>query len=232
MNIRKLALAAVIGTIICLYIFGGGQKYLNIDLYQNLFQESPWMTGGVYFLLCVLGTALSLPVTAIIMVGSGMLFGTGLGLVIALTAITIGGSISMLTGRFLFRDVVERRFSGYISIINNGLENEGVFYLLSLRLIPVFPFWMINLLLGITSVRVPVYLMTTYFGMAPVTLIFCYTGSQLASIEELNVSSVFTPGLIFAFCLLASFPFVAKALLKLARKVWGQPPAQGPHSDT
>lgn len=226
MTLKKIALAAGIGLLICLYIFGDGQKYLNVDIYQGLFESSPWLTAGVYFLLFVLGTGLSLPVTAIMMVGSGMIFGTGIGLAIALTALTLGGTMSLLTGRFLFSDVVERRFTAYLEIVNKGIAKEGSFYLFSLRLIPIFPFWVINLLLGITSVRIPVFMLTTFCGMAPVTAIFCYAGSQLGSIKELNIASILTPGLIVALCLLAGFPFLAKGLLHLSRKMLGKLPAE------
>lgn len=225
MNIRKLALAAVIGIMTCLYLLAGGQKYLDIDIYQNLFQQSPRLTGGVFFILFVLGTGFSLPVTAIMMVGSGMIFGTWIGLVISLTAMTLGGTMSLLTGRFLFRDVVERRFTGYIDVINKGIEKEGAFYLFSLRLIPIFPFWVVNLLLGVTGVKIPIFMFATFCGMVPVTLIFSYAGSQLGSIEELKLGSILSPGLILALCLLAGFPFMAKALLKLIRHLLGKSPA-------
>lgn len=225
MNIRKLVLAAVIGIMICLYLFAGGQKYLDIDIYQNLFQRSPWLTGGVFFMLFVLGTGFSLPVTAILMVGSGMIFGTWIGLLISLTAMTLGGTMSLLTGRFLFRDVVERRFTGYLDIINKGIEREGAFYLFSLRLIPIFPFWVVNLLLGVTGVRIPIFMLATFWGMLPVTLIFSYAGSQLGSIDELNLGTILSPSLILSLCLLAGFPFLAKALLKLIRRLLEKSPS-------
>ena len=219
MNIKKIALATFIGIIICLYIFGDGQQYLNIDLYQNLFQQSPWLTGSALFLVFVLGTSLSLPVTAITMVSSGLVCGLAIGFPLSLTALTLGGTVSLLTGRFLFRDLVERRFVGYIDIVNKGVEKEGIFYLFSVRLIPIFPFWLINLSLGVTAVRIPVFILTTFFGMAPITFIFCYAGSQLGSIEEFSVAAIFTPGLIIAMCLLAVFPFVAKYLVKWIRRL-------------
>jgi len=225
MNIRKLALAAVIGIMICLYLFAGGQKYLDIDIYRNLFQQSPWLTGGLFFMLFVLATGCSLPVTAILMVGSGMIFGTWIGLVISLSAMTLGGTMSLLTGRFLFRAMVERRFTGYIGVIDKGIEKEGTFYLFSLRLIPIFPFWVVNLLLGVTGIKIPIFMFATFCGMLPVTLIFSYAGSQLGSIEELNLGSILSPGLILSLCLLAGFPFLAKALLKLTRKMLGKTPA-------
>jgi len=226
MNFKKLALATFIGIMICLYVFGDGQQYLNIELYQNLFKQSPWLTGGSLFVVFVLAISLSLPVTAITMVCSGMVFGLPVGFPVSLMALTLGGTVSLLTGRFLFRDVVERRFIGYIDIVNRGVEKEGVFYLFSVRLIPIFPYWLINLTLGITAVRIPLFMLTTFFGMAPITLIICYAGSQLGNIEEFSAATVFTPGLILAMCLLAVFPFLAKALLKLVQKLLSITPAK------
>src|SRR5690554_2332422 len=183
MNAKKLLIAALILTAISLYLLGGGEKFLNIDFYQHLFQHSPWMTTAVYFVLFVLSTSFSLPVTAILMVGSGIIFGLTTGAIISIFAMTLGGTASCLSGRFLFRDIVERRLSGYIGIINRGLESEGGFYLFSLRIIPLLPFWLVNLSMGVTSVTVSVFMLATFFGMLTATLIFVYAGSQLGNIK-------------------------------------------------
>lgn len=219
MNVKKLVLIALIVIVICAYAFGGGQKYLNIDFYQTLFQQSPWLTAAGFFLLFVLGTSFSLPITAIMMVGSGIIFGLVTGLIIAMFAMTLGGTVSFLSGRFLFRDVVERRFTGYIEVVNKGMKKEGAFYLFGLRMIPILPFWAVNLLMGITSIKTPVFMFATFCGMLPITLIFVYAGSQLGSIKDFSVSAILSPGLILALCLLAGFPFVTKYLLRLFRRL-------------
>lgn len=224
MNAKKLALIALIIVVICVYAFGGGQKYLDIDFYQQLFQQSPWLTAAVFFLLFVLGTSFSLPVTAIMMVGSGIIFGLTIGLIIALCAMTIGGTVSFLSGRFLFRDLVERRFTGYIDIVNKGMAKEGAFYLFGLRMIPILPFWVVNLSMGLTSIKTPIFMFASFCGMVPITLVFVYTGSQLGNIKDFSISAILSPGLILALCLLAGFPFVAKYLLGLIRRLLKKSP--------
>lgn len=219
MNAKKTIVAALIIIVIAVYLLGGGQKYLNIDYYQSLFQQSPWLTAGVFFLLFVLGTSFSLPVTAIMMVGSGMIFGLVTGLIIALLAMTLGGTVSFLSGRFLFRDVVERRFTGYIEVVNKGMAKEGAFYLFGLRMIPILPFWVVNLSMGLTSIKIPTFMFASFCGMTPVVLVFVYAGSQLGNIKDFSVSAILSPGLILALCLLAGFPFVARYLLGLIRRL-------------
>lgn len=219
MNTKKLMVVVLVVIVTGLYLLGGSEKLLNIDFYQNLFQQSPWLTAAVYFALFVLGTSFSLPVTALLMVGSGIIFGFTIGTLISLFAMTLGGTVSCLSGRFLFRNVVERRFTGYIEIVNRGVAKEGAFYLFGLRIIPLLPFWVVNLSMGVTSIKVPVFMLATFCGMLPATLIFVYAGSQLGSIKEFSLSSVLSPGLILALCLMAGFPFIAKYLLRLIRRL-------------
>lgn len=219
MNAKKLAVAVLIVIVIGLYLLGGSEEFINIDFYQNLFEQSPWQTAAVYFVLFVLGTSFSLPVTAILMVGSGIIFGLTTGTFISLFAMTLGGTVSCLSGRFLFRNVVERRFTGYIEIVNRGIAKEGAFYLFSLRIIPLLPFWVVNLSMGVTSIKVPVFMLATFTGMLPATLILVYAGSQLGSIKEFSLATVLSPGLILALCLMAGFPFIATYLLRLIRRL-------------
>ena len=105
-----------------------------------------------------------------------------------------------------------------VEMVNKGIENEGAFFLFGLRMVPVFPFWALNLLMGLTSMRVPVFFLATLFGMVPVMLILSYTGNELGEIEHFSVSAIFTPGLILALCLLATFPILARLLVKLMRE--------------
>lgn len=219
MPAKKLFLAALIACIALLFLTGGGEKYLDIHLYQDLFERSPVMTVMVFFTVLLIGTSLSLPIAGVLSVASGIIFGTLTGFLISLSALTMGGAMALYITRYLFHDLVLRRFGAHIAVINKGLEKEGVFYLFSLRLVPVIPFWLINLVMGLTSMRVPVFMLATFCGMAPVILVLNYTGSELGDIDSFSVSSVFTPGLLFAFALLASFPFVARAILAASRGI-------------
>lgn len=221
MPVKKLALAAFIATIIILYFVGGGEKYLSIRLYQDLFEQSPITTAGVFFVVFLIGTSCSLPVTGALTVASGIVFGAATGFSISLLASTLGGTVALYSTRYIFHDLIKRRFPGQVDLVNEGIEKEGAFYLFGLRMIPVIPFWLLNLLIGLTSMRVPVFMLATLCGMIPVMLILAYAGSQLGEIETFSMSAIFTPGLILALTLLGSFPFLAKAIVAYTRRFSG-----------
>jgi len=218
MPVKKIALAVLLIIIISLYFVGGGEKYFSFDLYQGLFEKSPLATAAVFFCVFLAGTACSLPVAGILTVASGVVFGAAYGFLISLLAATLGGTVALYSTRFLFHDLIKRRFTGQIELVNKGIEKEGAFYLFGLRMIPVIPFWLLNLLMGLTSMRVPVFMFATLCGMVPVMLILAYTGSELGDIENFSLAAVFTPDLILALSLLASFPLLAKAMVKLTRR--------------
>lgn len=218
MPLKKLALALVIATIILLYFVGGGEKYFSIDLYQGLFERSPVATAAVFFSVFFIATSCSLPVTAILTLAGGIVFGTLTGFSLSLAATTLGGTVALYSTRFLFYDLVKRRFTGQIEMVNKGIEKEGAFYLFGLRMIPVIPFWLLNLVMGLTSMRVPVFMLATFCGMMPVLLILTYTGDELGDIESFSFAEVFSPDLILALCLLASFPLLAKLLVKFVQR--------------
>lgn len=219
MPYKKIALAAVIGAIIILYFVGGGEKYLDIRLYQDLFASSPFITAAIFFAVFFIGTACSLPVTGVLALISGVVFGTLTGFLLSSFATTLGGTVALYSTRFLFYELIERRFSVQVDMVNKGVEKEGALYLFGLRMVPVIPFWTLNLLMGLTTMPAPVFMLATFLGMMPVLMIFAYTGNQLGSIENLSLASVLTPGLILALCLLASFPLLARLVLKIVRNI-------------
>ena len=216
--LKKLALAAVIATVIALYFAGVGEKYLDIHLYQDLFEQSPLATLTVFFLVFFIGTSCSLPVTAALAVASGIIFGSIIGFAVSSLSTTLGGAVAFLSTRYIFHDFIEKRFPEQIAMVNKGLEKEGAFYVFGLRMIPVIPFWTLNLAMGLTSMRASSFTIATMLGMIPVLLILTYTGSQLGEIDTFSVAAVFTPGVVVSLALLASFPFIAKALIGLTRR--------------
>ena len=222
--LKKLALAAIITTVIVLYFVGGGEKYLDIHLYQDLFQRSPMATAAVFLLVFFIGTSCSLPVTAALSVAAGIVFGFITGFAVSSLATTLGGAVSMLSTRYIFHDFIRQRFPAQIEMVNKGVEKEGAFYVFGLRMIPVIPFWTLNLAMGLTSMRVSVFTLATMLGMIPVLLILTYTGSQLGEIEAFSIAAVFTPGVIMSLALLASFPLIAKALLGYTRRLANKEP--------
>jgi uncharacterized membrane protein YdjX (TVP38/TMEM64 family) len=218
MTVKKIALAGLIAAVVILYFAGGGDQYLSIPFYQDLFDRSPIRTATMFFTIYLVGTSCSLPVSGVLTVVSGIIFGPLTGFLISLLACTLGGTVALFSTRFLFHDLIKRRFSVHLEVINKGIEKEGAYYLFGLRMIPVIPFWLLNLLVGLTSMRVPVFAFTTLCGMVPVTLILAYTGSQLGEIETFSLAAIFSPGLILSLCLLATFPFLARAIVGLTRR--------------
>jgi uncharacterized membrane protein YdjX (TVP38/TMEM64 family) len=219
MPVKKLALGAFIAGIITLYFVGGGEKYLDIHLYQGLFERSPIATATVFFIVFFVGTSCSLPVAGVLTVFSGIIFGALAGFSISLIAITLGGTVALYSTRYLFYDFVKRRFSNQVDLVNRGIEKEGAFYLFGLRMIPVIPFWSLNLLMGLTSMQVSIFMLATLFGMMPVLFILAYTGSQLGDIESFSMAAIFTPGLLLSLALLASFPILARVFVGVGRRL-------------
>lgn len=217
MPIKKLLLVLLIAAMAAWYLAGGGEKYLDIHMYQDLYRTSPLATAAVFFLVYMLGTACSLPVTGVLAVSGGIVFGTLTGFVLSLFSSTLGGTLALYSSRYLLHDIVRRRFAPQLDMVNKGIANEGAFFLFGLRMIPVLPFWGLNLLMGLTAMRVWVFMLATFLGMVPVMLILSYTGNELGEIEHFSLAEVLTPGLIGALCLLAVFPILARLLVKTLR---------------
>lgn len=178
------------------------------DHLQRLFAEQPALTLGIYFAVYVIATAASFPGAVILTLAAGALFGFWLGLLVVSFASSLGALLAFLVARYLLRDTVQNRFGRTLSPINEGIQRDGVFYLLTLRLVPVFPFWLINLLMGLTPISAARYYLTSQVGMLPGTAVFVLAGTQLANIE--SVGDVLSPGLLASLVLLGLFPLVAK----------------------
>ena len=181
------------------------------DQLQGLFAEQPALTLGIYFAVYVIATAASFPGAVILTLAAGALFGFWLGLLVVSFASSLGALLAFLVARYLLRDTVQRRFGRTLSPINEGMQRDGVFYLLTLRLVPVFPFWLINLVMGLTPISASRYYLTSQVGMLPGTAVFILAGTQLASIE--SVGDVLSPGLLASLVLLGLFPLVAKVVV-------------------
>ncbi|WP_265091199.1 FAD-dependent oxidoreductase [Psychrobacter sp. SZ93C1] len=178
--------------------------------------ESPLLIIGGFFLLYVVVTALSLPGAAILTLASGALFGLFQGLIIASFASSIGATLSFLASRYLLRDTIKQRFPERLAAIDAGVEKEGGFYLFTLRLVPVFPFFLINLLMGVTAIKSWTYYWVSQVGMLAGTFVFVNAGTQLAQIESL--SGILSLNLILSFALLGIFPLIAKGILNVFKK--------------
>jgi len=172
---------------------------------------SPVLVGLYFFLFYVAVAALSLPGAVVLTLTAGALFGLLWGTVIVSFASSIGATLAFLVSRYLFRDAIQDRFGDRLSAINNGMAKDGVFYLFTLRLVPLFPFFIVNLLMGLTPIRTSSYYWVSQVGMLAGTLVYVNAGTQLAKISGL--SSIVSPGLLISFTLLGIFPLLAKWFL-------------------
>ena len=187
----------------------------SLDQIQSWQAEAPLLTAGIYFGIYILVTALSLPGAAIMTLVGGALFGLGWGLLLVSFASSIGALLAFLVSRYVLRDWVQSRFGDRLKTINEGIEKEGSFYLFTLRLVPVFPFFVINLLMGLTPMRAASFYWVSQLGMLAGTAVYVNAGTQLGQLESL--SGILSPGLLFSFVLLGLFPLIAKKITDLIK---------------
>jgi pyruvate/2-oxoglutarate dehydrogenase complex dihydrolipoamide dehydrogenase (E3) component/uncharacterized membrane protein YdjX (TVP38/TMEM64 family) len=188
----------------------------SMDQFAQYKAQSPLLVIGGFFLLYVVVTALSLPGAAILTLAAGALFGLAEGLLVASFASTIGATLAFLVSRYLLRDSIKQRFPERLAAIDKGVAKEGGFYLFTLRLVPVFPFFLINLLMGVTAIKAWTFYWVSQVGMLAGTFVFVNAGTQLAQIESL--SGILSVDLIVSFALLGAFPLLAKGILNVFKK--------------
>jgi uncharacterized membrane protein YdjX (TVP38/TMEM64 family) len=214
----KLALIALIAVMVGLFYFLGLGEYLNLayiqrsrEAFQAIHESRPLLVSALYMGLYVLVTALSLPGATVLTLAGGYLFGFIAGTVLVSFASTLGAALACFFARFLLRDWVEGRFGEKLAVVNRGIEREGSFYLFTLRLIPVFPFFMINLVMGLTKMPLWTFCWVSQAGMLPGTMVYVNAGKELGKIESL--SGILSPTLILSFAVLGLFPITVKKLM-------------------
>jgi len=211
---RLLFLSIIIGLISSYFFFDLGQ-YFSLDYiktsreqFQGVYAEHTVAVIGIYFIVYVLATALALPAATILTLVGGALFGLVTGVIVVSFASSIGAALAFVIARYLLRDWVQERFGDKLEKINDGLEKDGPFYLFSLRLIPFFPFFVINTIIALTPMRLFTYYWISQIGMLPATLVYVNAGKELGQIESL--SGLLSPSLIISFVVLGIFPLVMK----------------------
>ena len=227
MNLKKiLLLLALLGAVAAFFALGLN-RYFSLDAAKSaqadiagLYATQPWMVAGVFFAVYVAVTALSLPGAAIMTLLAGALFGLWVGTLIVSFASSLGALLAMLSARYLLRDSVKSRFGARLADIDKGVARDGALYLFTLRLVPVFPFFAVNLLMGLTAMRAGTFYGVSQLGMLAGTLVFVNAGTQLAQINSLQ--GILSPGLLGSFVLLGVFPLIAKKTVELvkARRVY------------
>ena len=222
-SIKKIALFSLVAGFAGLFfIFDLGQ-YLNLDyiksqqaMIDDYYTRQPLTTVLTYTLVYIAVTALSLPGATIMTLAGGAVFGLTIGTVTISFASTIGATLAFLVARYLLQDMIQNRYGDRLSTINRGIETDGPLYLFTLRLIPIFPFFLINLLMGITPIRTWQYYLISQLGMLPATIVYVNAGRQLGTIE--SPGDILSPGLLLSFALLGLFPLLAKKLVELLRQ--------------
>lgn len=224
---KKIVLIAVLLALgLAFYLFDLHQWLTLENLKQGRAQFEQWrsaspiLVGLLFALFYILVTGLSLPGAAIMTLAAGALFGLWWGTLIVSFASSIGATLAFLVSRFLLRDWVQERFANRLQAINRGVEREGAFYLFALRLVPVFPFFLINILMGLTPIRTWTFYWVSQLGMLAATVVYVNAGTQLGGVESL--SDILSPALILSFVLLGLFPLLARYLLNWVERYRGR----------
>ncbi|MFC0227347.1 FAD-dependent oxidoreductase [Serratia aquatilis] len=219
---NTLLLVSILLAVALLTLFPPAE-YLNLAVLKShqarlngWVAEEPWLAGSAFFLLYVLITALSVPGAVLMTLLAGALFGLMQGAVLVSFASTLGATLAMLISRFLLRDWVQRRFQHRFGAIDKGIAQDGAFYLFALRLVPVFPFFLINLAMGVTRLPARTFWWVSQLGMLPGTLVYVNAGRELAQITSL--AGIVTPGLLGAFALLGLLPLISRSALNAFKR--------------
>ena len=229
MTRNRLILVAVIALAVAVYfVFDLGQ-YFSLDYLKSrqaaidaYYSSNPLQTVAVFFLVYVAVTGLSLPGATIMTLAAGAIFGLLWGTIIVSFASSIGATLSFVASRFVLKDSVQAKFGDKLRAINAGIAKDGAFYLFTLRLVPAFPFFVINLVMGLTPMRLPTFYWISQLGMLAGTVVYVNAGTEIARINSL--SGILSPTLLASFTLLGLFPLIARKILELVkgRKVYSR----------
>jgi len=219
---KLFILGLIVGLITLFQLFDLGQ-FLTLDYIksqqaslQNFYQQNRLLTIAGFFVGYVLVTGASLPGAAIMTLAAGALFGLLNGVIIVSFASSIGATLAFLVSRYLLRDSVQKKFGDRLKTINAGLDKDGAFYLFALRLVPAFPFFIINLVMGLTSLKTITFYWASQLGMLAGTIVYVNAGTQLAQID--SVAGVLSIELILSFVLLALLPFIGRRIVDLIKR--------------
>ncbi len=225
---RILILAAIVALIVAFFFFDLN-RYFSLEYFKaqqaainSFYSANPPKTAALFFAIYVAVTALSIPGAAVMTLAAGAIFGLAWGTVIVSFASSLGATLAFLASRFVLRDSIQTRFGDKLAAINSGVAKDGAFYLFTLRLVPAFPFFVINLVMGLTPIKTRTFYWVSQLGMLAGTIVYVNAGTELAKIESLR--GILSPGLIISFTLLGIFPLLAKWIVNIikARKVYAK----------
>jgi uncharacterized membrane protein YdjX (TVP38/TMEM64 family) len=220
MTRTRIAIIALVVIGVIGFFAAGLGDYLTLEALQagraqavEYVHQNPVLASVAFFAVYVAVTALSLPGAAVMTLAAGAVFGVVWGLILVSFASTLGATLAFLLARTLLHDWVQKRFSDRLGPINRGFERDGEFYLFSLRMVPIFPFFIVNLVMGLTPIRVIPFFWVSQVGMFAGTFVYVFAGTQLAQVHQ--IGDVMSPGLIVALSLLGVFPLVARKVLTI-----------------
>jgi pyruvate/2-oxoglutarate dehydrogenase complex dihydrolipoamide dehydrogenase (E3) component/uncharacterized membrane protein YdjX (TVP38/TMEM64 family) len=225
---KLLIVGLIIALIVAFFVFDLGRffslQYLKDSQasFSQLYAQNPLLIIGSFFAIYIAVTALSLPGAAIMTLAGGAIFGFWVGLLVVSFASSIGATLAFLASRYVLRDSVQSKFGARLAEIDKGIQKEGAFYLFTLRLIPVVPFFVINLLMGLTKMKAATFYWVSQLGMLAGTAVYVNAGTQLAKIDSLK--GILSPALLGSFVLLGLFPLIAKKIVDFfkGRKVYAK----------
>lgn len=219
-HIKKFAIVVVLISLIAVFTIFNLGDYFSLSYlkeskksFEIMYAEHRLSVIFGYMVIYIVVTSLSLPGGVVMGLAAGALFGLLTGTIAVSFASTIGATLACLVSRFILRDWLQGKFGDKLKTVNEGIAKEGTFYLFTLRLIPFFPFWLINLVMGLTKMPLRTFYWVSQIGMLPGTIVFVNAGKEIAKIDSL--SDIFSPGLILSFAILGLFPITAKKLLSL-----------------
>lgn len=223
MSKNKLGLLIALVLAIAAIIWWLPENFLTLDNLkarqsdiEQFRQSKPALSVLLFCSTYILFTALSIPGAVILTLAGGAIFGLIYGTLWISISSTIGATLAFLMSRYFFKDAVKRKFGDKISAIEENFKKDGAFYLFSMRLVPVFPFFLINILMGLTPIKTSSYVFASWAGMLAGTAVYVNAGTQLSKLDSL--SGILSPPILFSFVLLASFPYIARKLLSLIHK--------------
>lgn len=218
--IKKLAIVGVIILLVILFKVFGLEQYFTLSYLKQqqsnltqLYVDNRVLVISIYMLVYITVAALSLPIAVPMTLIGGALFGLVTGTIVVSFASTIGATFACIVARYLLRDWVQNKYGDKLTRINEGMDKEGGFYLFSLRLVPIFPFFVINLAMGLTPIRIITYFWVSQIGMLPATIVYVNAGKELAKLDSLK--GILSPTLLISFALLGLLPIITKKLLGL-----------------
>ena len=224
---NKILIITFLAVVVALFFAFDLDRFLTLEYLKNSRQEfqffydqNPFLTVFSFFLVYVLVVGVNLPGATVLGLAGGALFGFTVGVLTISFASTIGATLACFFSRYLFRDYVQRKFGDRLEKVNRGIEEEGAFYLFTMRLIPAIPFVVINLVMGLTPIRLRTFYWVSQLGMLPGTMVYVNAGKELGQIDSL--SGIVQPGVLISFVLLGVFPLVVKkfvGLVKVRRNV-------------